>query len=812
MRKTAVIVLLVICFLSQSCYTQTPAIQSAATRPSVIETEGIKITLPTQVNLWCGWRIEVPVKIENLSAASREVVVSVRPPVNIFINGQTNSLGRENASIEVLRITLQNGETRQATLELQSLRVGQYLIPVICCGKEANLWISSQVIQRGAYFMYRCWFESSEFFYPVWSNGLEELNPIQKKDKIREIGRGILRSGVSKAEAEREANQQIFLEYKPSGYKSTPNWQEAFDHKKNQHTETYGFQYVDIDGLGWNVERVKGQYDWTLGDFMIKLWADNFQAEPFVRIEIPPEWAPYEQSPTGIRGFYDPQNLILMEHWGKFCEALAERYDGDGQDDAPGSPVIKCFILANEPEGYWLNVDFDRAGWPIERSEIFDTDWWKNAQSQGNWARAYALRFGDMIFETTKMAAQSIHRANSAARVATPQFGARGPASHEMFNYLLSHGLGEYVDAWGLHPGNGLRGFWQSNPQAMWWLEDATNQAPPFMSEDLERVEGALDRRGQTLHTIKPVDEVRRENPYMGKLWRKLIDESFSRPLEDLLGLQAKYSVDLPIWVTEELTIGPLATNRRENLIAALREYTIVFHQKVETTVLAGYISANMFTAGAKIDYLPDSTARDLIVDVGSAIAGAKPVVKFDSQWFAPDEGQNLDYRWVVTKLFNRGDEDILAVWSNSAKDETLKFELAPEVHLRNVRMTKFDADAIQFRKIEFLKELPQQIVIKPLTEFYFISVISDSPKFAWLENLRRQVSSEEEALMTRYRNTTDAVSRAKQNLRGHRIEDAGKYRAVPRMLDAAQDAIIMGSFDQAQQTLNEINDLLNRL
>jgi hypothetical protein len=787
----------------------TPARILAASNQAVIEGEGLKITLPTSLTLWCGWIGEIPIKIENSSTTAREVTLYARPPVNVFLGGKTIRPGQERGAIEVLRTTVAANEIKESALELQSLRVGKLHVPLSGLGQDVSFQLDSPVMARGAYFMYRSWFEGSEFFKPVWSNASQKLDAAQRRTKIREIAREQVRNGVKRDQAEREAKRILLEEFKPTAFELTPDWQEIYDQKKNSHAETYGFQYVDIDGLGWDqVERFKGQYDWTVGDFMLKLWADHFGAEPFVRVELPPEWTQFERGSKGLYGFFDPQNATLMNHWAEFCGTLAERYDGDDRKDAPGGQIIRHFILNNEPEGYWLNVDFSRDGWPSDKQIVTETDWWKDLQGQWG-ARAYAQKFGDLIYETTVRAARALHQANPQARVATPQFAPIGAASREMNDYLLKKGIASDIDAWGVHPGNNLGQLWQGNPQIDWWLEDARNQAPPFESDNLARVQGALDRKDQILSTVRPVKEIRQENPYMGKLWRKLIDEPFSRDLEELAKLFSNYQLDIPFWTTEVHEIGPLATNRRENIIAALREYSIIFHLKVEITVVLNNLGS---ISGSKVSPLPDPVARDIIIDIARAVGGTSPVAKFESQWFVRGENEYLDYRWVVYKLFNRGQEDILAIWSNSGKDEILDFELQSGAQISKISQTKFDGGESQFKETELLNRFPAQLMVKPLRQFYFISVTSDRPRFGWLKSIQRRVSPEEEELISQYHNLAKAFQNVRQSIRRGRMEGADRYRAIPRMLEQAEDNLIMGNFSQARQILDEINQMISRL
>ncbi|MCF7860736.1 hypothetical protein K9M79_00700 [Candidatus Woesearchaeota archaeon] len=91
-------------------------------------------------------------------------------------------------------------------------------------------------------------------------------------------------------------------------------------------------------GLVWgHVEKEKGIYDWT-------------QIDPYVSI-------PYSKGLKvlmtvlvvneyyGVEYGYKPTD---MEAYKKFIQAAAERYDGDGINDAPGSPVVSVWQIGNE--------------------------------------------------------------------------------------------------------------------------------------------------------------------------------------------------------------------------------------------------------------------------------------------------------------------------------------------------------------------------------------------------------------------------------------------------------------------------------
>ncbi len=106
----------------------------------------------------------------------------------------------------------------------------------------------------------------------------------------------------------------------------------------------------------------------------------------------------------------------------------------------------------------------------------------------------------------------------------------------------------------------------------------------------------------------------------------------------------------------------------------------------------------------------------------------------------------------MVYKLFTRGDEDIIAIWSNAPTTVTLNLNLAggptlfkdvtltrvfgpkcPTVDcggLSEAERTRVDVGSTR------LSSPPSGISVAPLQEFYFLSVISDRPGFGWLADL----------------------------------------------------------------------------
>ncbi len=90
------------------------------------------------------------------------------------------------------------------------------------------------------------------------------------------------------------------------------------------------------------VEPTEGAgYDWSIIDRDVQSAVASGQRLIMIVAEIPP-WAG-----TYLQGPVHPEKLA---NFAAFVHELAERYDGDGVRDAPGSPVVDHFEFFNEPD------------------------------------------------------------------------------------------------------------------------------------------------------------------------------------------------------------------------------------------------------------------------------------------------------------------------------------------------------------------------------------------------------------------------------------------------------------------------------
>jgi len=96
--------------------------------------------------------------------------------------------------------------------------------------------------------------------------------------------------------------------------------------------------------VGWSsvepVNTTPDNYRWVADTSILNAY--NNGSELIVTIVSNPEWAA-----TYANGQID---LVDLSEFAQFMAAMAERYDGDGFSDAPGSPVVNYFEMYNEPD------------------------------------------------------------------------------------------------------------------------------------------------------------------------------------------------------------------------------------------------------------------------------------------------------------------------------------------------------------------------------------------------------------------------------------------------------------------------------
>jgi hypothetical protein len=124
-------------------------------------------------------------------------------------------------------------------------------------------------------------------------------------------------------------------------------------------------------GLHWGqVESKKGMFDWSIPDrYYLKAKENGLD----IFINVYPD-APKWDSDSEYAQEY-PND---MEEYLKFIKTAAERYDGDGIEDAPGSPKVNTWeILVELERNYWATEEASKGGkkwWggtPEEYADLF---------------------------------------------------------------------------------------------------------------------------------------------------------------------------------------------------------------------------------------------------------------------------------------------------------------------------------------------------------------------------------------------------------------------------------------------------------
>ena len=114
-------------------------------------------------------------------------------------------------------------------------------------------------------------------------------------------------------------------------------------------------RYAGRNGIAWKViEPQKGQFHWTYYD---QLYLETFKNNIKMFVSILPSNS-WDRPVTKGKPEQLPKD---MEAYKTFLRKAVERYDGDGIDDAPGSPVISVWQISNELDLFWNDTPADYA-------------------------------------------------------------------------------------------------------------------------------------------------------------------------------------------------------------------------------------------------------------------------------------------------------------------------------------------------------------------------------------------------------------------------------------------------------------------
>ncbi|MBI4731137.1 MAG: hypothetical protein HY781_03225 [Chloroflexi bacterium] len=417
-----------------------------------------------------------------------------------------------------------------------------------------------------------------------------------------------------------------------------------------------------------------------------------------------PEYA----NPDGSNGFYDVDNTFMLEHFRAYMRALNTRYAAELRFIEMGNEPAAEFYLC--PCSAPLDIACDASSGPNQP-----------VCEDGPGSPEFAAVYGDLLFTAADIAAEEMAAINPHALVITgalEMVPTRDTHLTATTEYLIQQGLLENDNvAVGIHQypyfypppwlsdenGSWLNcGYYQPG-QDIFWLPDGCETAPP-LSGDF-----AFPSRTTPEKTFTARD-----------LWQKQ-DERV-----DLSGLlhdaEALGVVDEIYFFDTELHAGfhdsdPTTSPAREAL-AGLRIAAINSHQRVIGTEF-------IFAPG-------DPAVYNLLV---KNLSGAASIYAWDAPLM------DADYSGIVYKLFTRGDEDILAIWSNAEAAQWLVFSLHENsTQFKQVTLTTFrpagEAGGELSASIVVDVTPPAAIQVHPIEEFHFLSVISDRPGFGWLADI----------------------------------------------------------------------------
>jgi len=457
---------------------------------------------------------------------------------------------------------------------------------------------------------------------------------------------------------------------------------------------------------------------------------------------------PLCRNPDGSTGLYDPDNAYLMGQYREFVRELGQRDAGK----------LHHYELVNEPAAeFWLcpclatGAACDATCGPDQPACIWRWDEAAREWTGGPDSQNFVAAYGDLLLETADIAAEEIGAADPDALVITGAVD-MGNGLLKTTEYMIAVDHGDLLRrrpnaVIGVHQypyfnpppwlqdehGQPLNCSYLQPGHEWYWLPEGCETAPPF--------EGIFSGRpAQRLwrHQDENVD----------------LSETLSEA-RDLGVLDQFYMYDTELHAGWHDGDGdgdpatPVTTTPAREAIAGLRIAAINAHQKV---------------IGTEFIFAPaNPTIYNLMV---GRLAGVTPVYA----WDAPLIG--ADYAGVVYKLFTRPvqgaadsalGEDIIAIWSNAPEPVAVTFTVSGEdgdalppsrgggggvgqsssVHFREVTLTtlaaglpRVDLPERLFPAAERLDRPPEQIVVRPLREFIFLSVISDRPGFGWLADI----------------------------------------------------------------------------
>ena len=412
---------------------------------------------------------------------------------------------------------------------------------------------------------------------------------------------------------------------------------------------------------------------------------------------------PRYTNPDGSIGFFDPHNTYLMEQYRLHVHDVATRY----------APELRFFETANEPcYGFYLCpcIGLDEPPGPgVTCNAASGPN--QPVCELGHDSEEFAQVYGPFLSESANAASEELAAVNPEAILVAGALERSRAGLTATTRYMIEHGLldrGNVAIMIHQFPYPSPPDWIEHEPCVYgpgWYLPPGCETAPPM--EDYVTPAGrpvSARAKWQEMDEAMDVSEILRDAQELGVLDRFYLFDT---------------ELHAGFFVKDKTTTTGRAT------IAGLRVGAINSHQR--------------FVGIEFIGAADDPTAYNLLVQ---HLAGATPVYTTTAPLL------DADYSGLVYKLFTRGNEDIIALWSNAETPLSLALALsAGPTQFKQVTLTRFVAprcadvrcaDARDRLDIftDQLSAPPAATSVEPLYEFYFLSVISDRPGFGWLNDI----------------------------------------------------------------------------
>ncbi len=464
-----------------------------------------------------------------------------------------------------------------------------------------------------------------------------------------------------------------------------------------------------LEGLDWIFQLPPPERDYSplLNDFMegIGGWMACPDDYPMI----------VNVNSGGSIGFYDEHNAALMEQYRLYVRQLAARYGPELRFLETMNEPCYSFYLCPCRDQYPCNQTWER-GPDHQVCDDLPPGYFQPHQTA-----AFADVYADFLYASADIAAKEIKAAGSDAILVAGALELSGASLTTTTARMIELGLLDNDNvAIMIHqfpypsPPD-----WITHEECVygpgWYLPPGCETAPPF--QDYTTPAGrpvAARAKWQGVDEAIDVSEI--------------LSDVYAWGGPDLLSRFHLFDTELH----GGFGIKDETTNGGRTAIAGLRIGAINAHQ--------GF--AGLLFTGNNADPQP----YNVLV---KHLAGVTPVYR--PEWNAPLTG--ADYSGLVCKLFTRGDEDIIAFWSNAATTVHLKLPLAgAPTQFQRVTLTRVygpecptvDCAGLtpeERNRVDVASQVlsapPAAVSVQPLQEFYFLSVISDRPGFGWLGDLR---------------------------------------------------------------------------